>query len=150
MRCDREKNNSLHSIWLLTKQERMPAVNEHRLSSFIIGAALCLHQALQKMPRSKDVPHAVSSNVTLLNLKGLLGFEPLVPYQSTVVFAILVGQVCNGGCNAGTEELLPLVKVTLMDFIQELVVSVNINNGYEFILAGENCTTTNLKAVSLF
>lgn len=50
-----------------------------------------------------------------------------MPYQSAVVFAVLVGQVCNGGRNAGTEELLSLVKVALMDFIQELMVSVNIN-----------------------
>lgn len=81
----------------------------------------------------------------LTKFKGQLGFEPLVPYQSAVVFAVLVGQVCNGGCNAGTEELLPLVKVALMDFIEELMVSAHINNGYEFISAGENSTTTKLK-----
>lgn len=62
-----------------------------------------------------------------------------------MVFAVLVGQVCNGGCNAGTEELLPLVKVTLMDFIEELMVSAHINKGYEFISAGQNSTTTNTK-----
>lgn len=44
-------------------------------------------------------------------------FEQAVPYQSAVVFDVLVCQVCNGGCNAGAEELLPLVKVALMDFI---------------------------------
>ncbi len=43
--------------------------------------------------------------------------QPVMPYQSAVVFAVLVGQVSNGGCNAGIEELLPLVKVALMDFI---------------------------------
>lgn len=69
----------------------------------------------------------------LTKFKGQLGFEPLVPYQGAVVFAVLVGQVCNGGCNAGTEELFPLVKVALMDFIEEPMVSAHINNGYEFI-----------------
>lgn len=73
----------------------------------------------------------------LTKFKGQLGFEPLVPYQGAVVFAVLVGQVCNGGCNAGTEELFPLVKVALMDFIEELMVSAHINNGYEFISAEE-------------
>lgn len=89
------------------------------------------------MPWREDGLHAVSSNVTLLKFKGQLGFEPLLPYQGAVVFAVLVGQVCNGGCNAGTEELFPLVKVALMDFIEELMVSAHINNGYEFISAGE-------------
>lgn len=40
-----------------------------------------------------------------------------MPYQSTVVFAVLVGQVSNGGCDAGTEEQLSLVKVALMDLV---------------------------------
>lgn len=53
----------------------------------------------------------------LTKSKGQLRFEAVVPYQSAVVFAVLVGQVCNGGCNAGSEELLPLVKVALMDLI---------------------------------
>lgn len=65
----------------------------------------------------------------LPKFKGQLGFEPLGPYQGAVVLAVLVGQVCNGGCNAGTEELLPLVEVALMDFIEELAVSAHINNG---------------------
>lgn len=73
----------------------------------------------------------------LTKFKGQLGFEPLMSYQGTVVFAVLVGQVCNGGCNAGTEELFPLVKVALVDFIEELMVSAHINNGCEFISAGE-------------
>lgn len=73
----------------------------------------------------------------LTKFKGQLGFEPLVPYQGAVVFAVLVGQVCNGGCNARTEELFPLVKVALMDFIEELMVSAHISNGYEFISAGK-------------
>lgn len=49
--------------------------------------------------------------------KGQVCFKQGVPYQSTVVFDVLVGQVSNGGCNAGTEEQLSLVKVALMDFI---------------------------------
>lgn len=73
----------------------------------------------------------------LTKFKGKLGFEPLVSYQGAVVFAVLVGQVCNGGCNAGAEELFPLVKVALMDFIEEPMVSAHINNGYEFISTGE-------------
>ncbi len=44
-----------------------------------------------------------------------------------MVFAILVGQVHNGGCDAGAEELLSLVKVALMDFIEELMISAHIN-----------------------
>lgn len=44
-----------------------------------------------------------------------------------MVFAVLVGQVGNGGCNAGAEELLSLVKVALMDFIEELMISAHIN-----------------------
>lgn len=58
-----------------------------------------------------------SANVTLQYLKGSSCFELAMHYQSTVVFAVLVGQVSNGGCNAGTEELLSLVKVALVDFI---------------------------------
>lgn len=50
-----------------------------------------------------------------------------MPYQSAVVFAVLVGQVSNGGCNARAEELLPLVKVALMDFFQELMVSAHVD-----------------------
>lgn len=49
--------------------------------------------------------------------KGQLGFELVMPYQSTVVFAVLVGQLCNGGGDTGTEELLSLVEVALMDFV---------------------------------
>lgn len=53
------------------------------------------------------------------------------PYQSTVVFAVLFGQVSNGGCDAGTEEQLSLVKVALMDIIQQLMVSAHINRRRE-------------------
>lgn len=45
----------------------------------------------------------------LLYLKGSSHFELVMPYQSTVVFAVLVGQVSNGGCDAGTQELFSLV-----------------------------------------
>lgn len=59
--------------------------------------------------------------------KGSSALNPVMPHQSAVVFAVLVGQVSNGGCNARTEELLPLVKVALMDFFQELMVSAHID-----------------------
>ena len=49
-----------------------------------------------------------------------------MPYQSTVVSAVLVGQVSNGGCDAGTEQLLSLVKIALVDFIEKLIVSAHI------------------------
>lgn len=55
-------------------------------------------------------------------------WERTVPYQGAVVFAVLVGQVCNGGWNAGTEELLPLVQVALMDFVKELMVSGHVRH----------------------
>ena len=58
---------------------------------------------------------AENLNVTLLSLKWSFGL--VVSYQSAVVFAVLVGQVSNGGRNARPEELLPLVKIALMDFI---------------------------------
>lgn len=44
-----------------------------------------------------------------------------------MVFAVLVGEVSDGGCDAGTEEMLPLLKVALVDIVQELVVSAHIN-----------------------
>lgn len=149
MRCDREKNkSSQHLAFDKTGEDacckRAQIILIYHLCSFVSAPSPAENAPAQRCPACSEL------KCHLTKFKGLLGFEPLVPYQSTVVFAILVGQVCNGGCNAGTEELLPLVKVTLMDFIEELVVSVNINNGYEFISAGENCTTTNLKAVSLF
>lgn len=53
----------------------------------------------------------------LTTSKGQFCFEQVMPYQSTVVFAVLVGQLSNGGCDAGTEELLSLVQVALVDFI---------------------------------
>lgn len=43
------------------------------------------------------------------NTKGQARLEPVVPYQSAVVFAVLVGQVGNGGRDAGAEEQFPLV-----------------------------------------
>lgn len=46
-----------------------------------------------------------------------------------MVFAVLVGQVGNGGHDAGAEELLPLVQVALVDFFEELLVSAHINRG---------------------
>lgn len=140
MRYDRGggENNTLHSNWLLTKQERMSAVHKLRVYSFILCTALCLHQTLQKMPPEGRWPACGELKCHLTKFKGQPGFEPLVPYQGAVVFAVLVGQVCNGGCNAGTEKLLSLVKVALMDFIEELMVSAHINKGYEFISARGN------------
>lgn len=55
--------------------------------------------------------------------KGQVRLERVAPYQSAVVFAVLVGQVGNGGRDAGAEEQLPLVQVALVDFVQQLVVS---------------------------
>lgn len=75
------------------------------------------------IPEGAAPVHSASSNVTWINLKGASALRAAVPYQGAVVFAVLVGQVCNGGWNAGTEELLPLVQVALMDFVQELMVS---------------------------
>lgn len=63
------------------------------------------------------------------NSKGQCRLEPVAPYQSAVVFAVLVGQVGNGGRDAGAEELLPLVQVALVDFVEELLVSAHINRG---------------------
>lgn len=50
----------------------------------------------------------------------------MMSYQSTVVFAVLVGQVGNGGCNAGAEKLFSLVKIALVDFIKKLMISSHI------------------------
>lgn len=46
-----------------------------------------------------------------------------MPHQGAVVFAVLLGQICDGGSNARSEELLSLVQVTLVDFIQKVMVS---------------------------
>lgn len=90
--------------------------------------ALCLHQNTPKnTPEGPYCAFFASPNVTLLYLKGQFRFELVMPYQGAVVFAVLVGQVGNGGCNAGAEELLSLVKVALMDFIEELMISAHIN-----------------------
>lgn len=95
----------------------MPAVHSLRLHSFIMCTGLCLYQTLQKISQRDHGCAFCKLKCHLTKSKGQFRFEPAVPYQSAVVFAVLVGQVCNGGCNAGTEELLPLVKVALMDFI---------------------------------
>lgn len=65
----------------------------------------------------------------MLSLKGQVRLELVTPYQSAVVFAVLVGQVGNGGRDAGAEQQLPLVQVALVDFVQELVVSAHISRG---------------------
>lgn len=83
--------------------------------------------ALKNIPEGPCCVVFASSNVPFTKSEGQFCFEPVTPYQSTVVFAVLVGQVSNGGCNAGIEELLPLVKVALMDFIEELMVSAHID-----------------------
>lgn len=71
----------------------------------------------ENTPEGPNPAFVASSKGHLTIFKGQFCFELAVPYQSAVVFAVLVGQVCNGGCNAGTEELLSLVVVALMDFI---------------------------------
>lgn len=38
-------------------------------------------------------------------------------YQGTVVLVVLAGQVTDGGGDAGTQQGLSLVKVTLVDII---------------------------------
>lgn len=44
-------------------------------------------------------------------------------YQGTVVFVVLAGQVGDGGGDAGAQQHFPLVQVTLVDLIQQLMVS---------------------------
>lgn len=80
-------------------------------------------------PRRERETHPAVLKCHGANCKGQFSLEPVAPYQSTVVFAVLVGQVGNGGCDAGAEKLLPLVQVALVDFVKELVVSVHINRG---------------------
>lgn len=81
----------------------------------------------------------------LSNSKGQFRLELVVPYQSAVVFTVLVGQVCNGGRNAGAEELLPLVKVALMDFIKELMVSAHINRGSSELIQARGLSRKDLQ-----
>lgn len=70
------------------------------------------------MPQRAHAVHSLQAQMSPYSiLKGSCSFELVMPYQGAVVFAVLVGQVSNGGCNAGTEELLSLVKIALMDFI---------------------------------
>lgn len=44
-------------------------------------------------------------------------------HQSTVVFVVLAGQVSDGGGDTWTQQEFSLVQVTLVDFIQQLMVS---------------------------
>lgn len=98
------------------------------LCSFIMCTALCLQRTLPiNFPEGPYWAFFVNPNVILQYLKASPCFEAPITYQSTVVFAVLVGEVSNGGCDAGTQEMLSLLKVALVDIIQELVVSVHIN-----------------------
>lgn len=44
-----------------------------------------------------------------------------------MVFAVLGGQVGDGGGDAGAEQLLPLVQVALVDLVEELMVSAGVD-----------------------
>lgn len=80
-------------------------------------------------PRRDPETHPAVLKCHGANSKGQVCLEPVAPYQSAVVFAVLVGQVGNGGRDAGAEEQLPLVQVALVDFVEELVVSAHISRG---------------------
>lgn len=128
MRCDRRKKqlSSQQLAFDETREDgcckRAEIILIYRVCSFVSAPSNAENAPERRRPACGEL------KCHLPKFKGQLGFEPLGPYQGAVVLAVLVGQVCNGGCNAGTEELLPLVKVALMDFIEELVVSAHINN----------------------
>lgn len=105
----------------------------YRLPSFFMCAGLCPCRTPRKMhllsPRRDFETHPAVLKCHGAKSKGQFRLEPVAPYQSAVVFAVLVGQVGNGGRDAGAEELLPLVQVALVDFVEELVVSAHNNRG---------------------
>lgn len=70
-------------------------------------------------------------------LKGNSCFEPVVPHQSTVVFAVLIGQVSDGGCDAGAQELLSLVQVALVDLVQKLLVPAHISQRTDELISNK-------------
>lgn len=106
----------------------MPAAHNLRLYSFIMCTALCRFQKhSRKHPIGTILCILCKRKCHLPISKRQFCFELVLPYQGAVVFAVLVGQVGNGGCNAGAEELLSLVKVALMNFIEELMISAHIS-----------------------
>lgn len=110
-------NNSLHSTSLVNKTGEDACCTQSQITPiYHVHSFVSVPNTTENIPEGPGCAFC-KLKCHLTKSKWQFRFEPAVPYQSAVVFDVLVGQVCNGGCNAGTEELLPLVKVALMDFI---------------------------------
>lgn len=76
----------------------MPAVHSSRIAPiYHVHRYVSAPNTTENIPEGAAPVHPASSNVTRINLKGASASKAAEPYQGAVVFAVLVGQVCNGG-----------------------------------------------------